>query len=80
MRNSAARRRRTETAIAESVGLRAQLNTTQVEAATWLAATLRTTGVIESLKKSIFTLETEVARVSAQRADRLEWAEKIYPD
>ena len=38
---------------------------------------MRTTGVIESLKKSIFTLETEAFRVSAQRAERLESADRI---
>ena len=66
-----------EAAITESMDLRAQLKTSQVEAATWQAVALRTTGVIESLKKSIFTLETEAARVSAQRANRLKSAEWI---
>ena len=42
-----------------------------MESETWRASTLKTTEVMESLKKSIFTLETEDARVSAQRADRL---------
>ena len=63
-RSSAARRRRMQAAIAEYVDLRAQLKTTQVEGATWQASALRTTGVIESLKNSIFTHETEASRVS----------------
>ena len=49
-RSSVARRRRMECAIAESVDLRAQLKTAQVEASAWQASALRTTGVIESLK------------------------------
>ena len=76
-RSSAARRRRMEAVVAEPVDLRAQLKTTQVEAATWQSAELKTIGVIESLKKSIFTLKTEAYRVSAQRADRLKSAENI---
>ena len=76
-RSRAALRQRMEAAITESMDLRAQLKTSQVEAATWQAVALRTTGVIESLKKSIFTLETEGARVSAQRVDRLDSADRI---
>ena len=56
---------------------RNQLKTTQVEAGNWQAVAWRATGVIESLKKSIFTLETEPVRVSALRADRLASSEKI---
>ena len=44
---------------------------------TWQAAALSNTGVIESLKSSIFTFDTEAARVSAQRGDRLETSERI---
>ena len=45
-----------------------------MEASTWQEDALETTGVIESLKKSIFTLEIEADRVSAQRANLLESA------
>ena len=65
-RTSAAFRRRMEVAIADSVGFHTQLKATQVESATWQASALKTTEVIESLKKSIFTLEKEAARVSDQ--------------
>ena len=77
-RSSAARRRRMEAAIAKSVDLRAQLKTIQVESATWQASALKTTEVKKSLKMSIFILETKAARLSAQRAYRLESAEKIF--
>ena len=60
-RSTEARRRRMKSAIAESVGLRTQPNKTQLEATAWQAAELRTNGVIETLKKSIFTLGTEAA-------------------
>ena len=66
-----------EAAIADSVDPRDQLKPTQVEAGNWQAAALRATGVIESLKKSIFTLETEPVRVPALGADRLALSEKI---
>ena len=66
-----------EAAVAEAVDSRAQLKTGQVEAATWKEAALRTIGVIESLKKLIFTLETEASRVSAQSTERLESADRF---
>ena len=48
-----------------------------MKAGTWQAAALSTIGFIKSLKKSIFTLETEASRVSAQRAERHESAERM---
>ena len=70
-------RLRVEATIAELVDCCAQLKATQVELATWQASALNTTEVIESLKNSIFTLKTEAACVSAQRADRLVLADQM---
>ena len=63
-RARAACRRRMQSAIAESVDCRAQLKAGQVESSTFKASAYRNTMGIESLKKSIFTLETETAHVS----------------
>ena len=43
----------------------------------WQASALRTTELIASLHKSIYTLETETARASQHRDDRLAAAERM---
>ena len=65
-------------AIAESVDLRAQLRPAQVETAAWQEATLRTTGVIELLKKSIFILYTKPLGCLLSARSDLIWQSRLF--
>ena len=76
-RTSAARLRRMESAVLESIDLRHQLSTTQHEASQWQSTALRTTELVASLHKSIYTLEAAAARAFQHRDDRLAAAERM---
>ena len=79
-RENASLCRQIQPAVSESVDLKHSLSTTEKESKTWKSAAFKKTELIESLHKSIQSLESSARLTATHRDNRLASAERMIAE